>query len=98
MTTRSVEATVRGVVQGVGFRWFAARAASAARVSGWVQNQPDGSVLVVAEGDVAAIESLLEALREGPPGAWVSDVDVTEMPERGIRGGFEIRAGAHRGD
>ncbi len=98
MAVRSVEAIVRGMVQGVGFRWFAARAANDAGVSGWVLNEPDGSVLVVAEGEAPAVDTLLDALRDGPPGSWVSDVDVTEMPARGLRGRFEIRAGSHRGD
>jgi acylphosphatase len=96
--TRAVEATVRGVVQGVGFRWFASREANRAGVAGWVANQADGSVFVVAEGEAAAVEAFLAALREGPPGASVSSVEVSERMATGASGGFGIRSGAHRGD
>lgn len=96
--TRAVEATVRGVVQGVGFRWFVSREANRAGVTGWVANQADGSVLVAAEGETAAVETLLAALREGPPGASVASVDVIERVATGVSEGFGIRSGAHRGD
>jgi len=96
--TRAVEATVRGVVQGVGFRWFVSREANRAGIVGWVANQADGSVLVVAEGEAAAVQALLAALREGPPGASVASVEVVERVATGVSGGFGIRSGAHRGD
>lgn len=98
MAARAIEATVRGVVQGVGFRWFVAREAQVAGVTGWVANQPDGSVAVVAEGDPDDIALLLERLREGPPGASVSSVVVRERVPTGAFVGFQIRAGAHPGD
>ena len=98
MGARAVEVTVRGIVQGVGFRWFASREAGRAGVAGWVANQADGSVVVVAEGDPAAIEQFLAALREGPPGASVASVQVDERVATSDAGRFEIRSGAHRGD
>ena len=48
-------ATVRGMVQGVGFRWFVQREAARLGLDGWVANQVDGSVEVVAEGPDAAL-------------------------------------------
>jgi acylphosphatase len=91
-------ASVRGSVQGVGFRWFVEREAAALRLGGWVANQPDGSVEVVAEGPLDTIAQLVLALWEGPAGASVSDVAVRHEPARGNIVGFSIRSGAHRGD
>lgn len=63
-----------GVVQGVGFRWFAMRAARRLDLAGWVRNDADGSVEVLVEGSDGAVERLVEELRRGPEGASVSDV------------------------
>ena len=60
---------------------------------GWVANQSDGSVAVVAEGPAGALEALVAALREGPPGAAVSRVDVRHEPGLGTLASFEIRSG-----
>jgi acylphosphatase len=67
---------VRGRVQGVGFRWFVRERARTLRLAGCVCNRPDGSVEVQAEGDQAAIDSLLNALRDGPPGAQVLGLEM----------------------
>lgn len=93
-----LEATVRGLVQGVGFRWYVVRVAQDLGLDGWVSNAPDGSVLVIAEGRPRVLDLLLEAIQEGPPAAAVSQVQVRRGPPAGIPGGFIIRAGAHRGD
>jgi acylphosphatase len=95
---RRLVATVHGFVQGVGFRWFVQREAVRLGLSGWVANQSDGSVEVVAEGADADVDQLVVALRRGPVGATVSQVDVRFEPARGGLRDFEIRAGAHRGD
>ncbi len=77
---------VSGRVQGVGFRFFAARHARRLGVGGSVRNLPDGRVEIVAEGDRAALEALVAALGDGPPGAAVRDirVDWTDAPGRVI--------------
>jgi acylphosphatase len=95
---RAVEITVRGYVQGVGFRWYASREAANLGITGWVANQPDGSVALVAEGSSAAIDALIAALREGPAGASVASVDVRDRVATGRFGRFEIRSGSHPGD
>lgn len=59
-------AVVSGRVQGVGFRFFARRAAGETGVKGWVRNLPDGSVETLAEGEAEAVTRYLERLREGP--------------------------------
>jgi acylphosphatase len=77
---------VRGRVQGVGFRWYVRESARTLDLAGWVINRPDGSVEVAAEGSDDSIQSLRDALAEGPPGAIVRSVDdlpaTSEMLER----------------
>lgn len=96
--TLRLVATVRGQVQGVGYRWFVERVAGSLHLDGWVANLADGSVEIVAEGSEDAIDELTLALWEGPPGSSVSDVAVHHEPARGNLVGFSIRSGAHRGD
>jgi acylphosphatase len=67
-------AVVSGSVQGVGFRFFAQRAAREARVTGWVRNRPDGTVETVVEGDAGAVTRYLERLRSGPAGGRVTSL------------------------
>lgn len=93
-----LEATVRGTVQGVGFRWFVVRQARSLELVGWVANQPDGSVLVVAEGPGAALDELVRALEKGPAGAAVSRVDADRFAASGTFSSFGIRSGGHAGD
>jgi acylphosphatase len=99
VTGRSrLEAVVRGQVQGVGYRWFVVREASRLRLDGWVANEADGSVRVLAEGPEADLDGLVAALWEGPAASLVTDVAARREPARGGLAGFDIRSGAHRGD
>ena len=93
-----LDATVRGRVQGVGFRYFALREAGRMALDGWVANEQDGSVRVVAEGPRDALEALLARLEEGPPSGWVDAVSTRWEPPRGLGPGFRIESGGHRGD
>ena len=93
-----LEATVRGRVQGVGFRYFVVRESRRLGLAGWVGNEPDGSVRLVAEGSDTAIGELERALEVGPPGAIVDAVSRVRMPATGGFGGFSVRSGAHSGD
>ena len=70
--------TVRGLVQGVGFRAATQRKARALGVVGWVRNLPDGRVEALAGGPPEALEALYAWLHQGPIGAVVEDVAVTE--------------------
>jgi len=81
---RVVHVRIDGRVQGVGFRWFVARAARDLALSGWVRNAADGSVEVLAAGAADSVASLLTALRRGPPHANVQFVDVDDRPSEGI--------------
>ncbi len=75
---RAVRVLVRGRVQGVGFRWFVARAARDLAVTGSVRNAEDGSVEVVAAGAAEQVEKLIAALRRGPSQAAVQSVEIDE--------------------
>jgi acylphosphatase len=70
--------TVRGKVQGVGFRWFVREAARRADLAGWVRNLPDGSVEVRAAGSEQSLGYLLSAVRRGPERARVDEI--TQAP------------------
>jgi len=93
-----LDASVRGRVQGVGFRYFVLREATHLGLDGYVANERDGSVHVVAEGPRAELDELLERLREGPPASIVERVIDRREPARGIRPGFGVESGEHRGD
>jgi acylphosphatase len=93
-----LEAVVRGRVQGVGFRFWVIRRASALGLTGWVANDLDGSVRCVAEGSPDGLDELERLLRAGPTGAIVEDVRVVRMPAVGAFRGFEVRSSGHRGD
>lgn len=67
-------AVISGRVQGVGFRFFAERAAREAGVRGWVRNLSDGSVETVAEGEEDAVTIYFDRLRRGPAGSKVAGV------------------------
>lgn len=93
-----LHAIIRGLVQGVGFRWYVQRVASRLELAGWVANRSDRSVEVVAEGSSEAIDGLIMALQDGPPSSSVGQVEVRRGPAVGGLGAFEIRSGSHPGD
>lgn len=93
-----LEATVRGRVQGVGFRYFVVRRALELDLRGWVANLSDGGVRCVAEGTGEAIDALEAALRAGPPGSFVSTVEAVRGPALGGFERFSVRSGSHTGD
>jgi acylphosphatase len=93
-----LEASVRGRVHGVGFRYYVAMRATHLGLTGFVANDQDGSVHVVAEGPRADLETLLEALNEGPASAIVERVNEDWLPYTGHWGSFGIESSGHRGD
>jgi acylphosphatase len=70
---------VKGRVQRVGFRFFVEDAARRENVLGYVRNEHDGSVEIVAEGDADAMRRFEMAIRRGPSGARVDHVQTTEL-------------------
>lgn len=85
-----LHAVVRGDVQGVGFRYFVQRHADALGLQGWVRNNEDGTVEVVAEGDKPDLERLKRSLEEGPRMARVARVDAEWMKATGGLEGFDL--------
>ncbi|MCA9958714.1 MAG: acylphosphatase [Anaerolineales bacterium] len=74
---KRLEATIYGRVQGVSFRYYTQREAQRLRLTGWVANQSDGSVRVIAEGPELPLHQLLQFLYRGSPMAQVDHVDLT---------------------
>lgn len=81
---------VHGSVQGVFFRDTMRRLAAQHAVSGWAQNNRDGTVEAVLEGDEAAVARLLAFAHEGPRGAQVERVEVFDEEPEGLSG-FAVR-------
>ena len=73
--TQTKQFVVRGRVQGVGFRWFVEREAKTLGISGWVRNNSDGSVQVLATGTRDQLFGLRSRLQQGPRAARVDDVE-----------------------
>ncbi len=82
---------MHGMVQGVGFRYFAYRNATIRGLKGYVRNRPDGSVESVVEGDRGMIDDYIRELKIGPRFARVTRVDVKWEPYQGTFGDFEIK-------
>jgi acylphosphatase len=72
--------TVRGKVQGVGFRWFVREVARRSSLSGWVRNLEDGGVEIVVAGTPEALDHLIAAVKQGPPNARVEAVSQRAVP------------------
>ena len=88
---RRLTAHVRGDVQGVGYRFFAQRQASALGLRGYVRNLPDRSVEVVAEGELGRLQQFVGVLCQGPSAASVEAVDAAWSDATGTFPGFQIR-------
>lgn len=89
-TRVAMRVVVQGRVQGVCFRAATRAEAERRGVTGWVRNQPDGSVEAVFEGSHQHVDAMLAFVRQGPPAASVSDVASSDCPPEGSQD-FEIR-------
>lgn len=88
---KQLTAIVHGYVQGVSFRYYTQRTARRLGVTGWVANQRDGTVKVVAEGDEANLQELLAFLQEGSPAANVQRVEARWGEAEGTFSNFSVR-------
>lgn len=75
---------VRGRVQGVGFRWFVDNEARKLGLAGWVRNNLDGTVELLAMGSDEQLQALLARLQQGPRAARVDEVK--ELPAEPVDG------------
>ncbi len=82
---------VSGVVQGVGYRFFAVRAARGLGIRGFARNLPDGRVEVVAQGSAEALRRFQDQLRTGPRGAAVDGVESSATELDSDVDPFEVR-------
>jgi acylphosphatase len=87
---KEFEAVVYGEVQGVFFRDYTRQTARNLHLTGWVRNEPDGAVRVVAQGEEEKLAALLGYLQEGSPPARVEKVDVKWRELSECFDGFEI--------
>jgi len=95
MTTQSeeiltVNLTISGKVQGVGFRYFVLRQAQELGITGWVSNKPNGDVEALAQGEKADLEQFVAKVKEGPSFSSVEDVSLNWVNEAEQYFGFEI--------
>jgi len=90
MKKESVTLRVRGIVQGVGFRYFTVREAKKLGVSGFVRNEPDGSVYAYAEGGKLELEDFIDVIRKGPRFGSVMEVGVEWGEYSGAYKDFDI--------
>lgn len=70
---------VRGVVQGVGFRYFVQRTGKKLGLTGDVRNLPEGAVQIIAEGAAHKLEEFAEEVRRGPSMARVERFEMHEI-------------------
>lgn len=89
----SIEArvVVTGRVQGVFFRASTREAAIRHGVRGYVRNLPGRKVEAVLQGDRSAVENVIAFMREGPPGALVTEIHVEWRTPADLPEGFHVR-------
>lgn len=87
------KAWISGIVQGVGYRYFAYREASAFEIGGYVKNLADGRVEVYAEGPRDQLEKFLEKLRVGPRFGHVEKVEIEWLDDQSKYKRFIIESG-----
>lgn len=90
-TMNEIHCIISGRVQNVGFRDYVQRAAGTCLVSGWVRNQGDGTVELVAQGTPDALKEFVEHLHEGSIAARVESVSVEWRTARETYDDFSIR-------
>ncbi len=82
---------VKGIVQGVNFRYYTQRQAMRIGITGWVRNLPDGSVAGVFEGEEQDVEAMVQWCRQGPPSAEVAELIAQPEEYRGEFSSFSIK-------
>ncbi|MFW6303870.1 MAG: acylphosphatase, partial [Candidatus Sumerlaeota bacterium] len=91
LSMKRKHAKVHGQVQGVGFRYFTERTASSMGLTGWVRNEPDGTVAIEAQGDEDALTNFFEKVRKGPTFSDVTDLETDQIDPENGESGFRIK-------
>jgi len=86
-----VHLTLKGRVQGVGYRAWCAYEAEGRGLLGWVRNRANGAVEAVLAGDAEVVEAMVAACRQGPPGARVDDLIRHEASDAALAAGGRTR-------
>jgi acylphosphatase len=89
-TIKHYNITIRGRVQGVGYRYFALKTAHSTGIKGYVKNNQDGTVFIEAEGEEIKLNQFVAQCKTGPGWAFVDKVEVNEFPVRGYED-FKIK-------
>ncbi|HWS43766.1 MAG TPA: acylphosphatase [Pseudoflavonifractor sp.] len=91
MVRRQIRVT--GLVQGVGFRWFAQQNAARLGLTGWVENQEDGSVIMEIQGEEHGVEHFTGAVAQGPRYARVESIETLHREPNPDERAFGVRDG-----
>ena len=91
MAKTRVKLIVKGIVQGVNFRYYTRREALKNSVNGWVRNLADRSVAAVFEGEEEDVETMVQWCRHGPPGAHVTELIAQPEEYRGEFQSFSVK-------
>ena len=91
MAKTRAKVLIKGVVQGVNFRYYTRREAIRHNVAGWVSNLPDGSVAAIFEGEEEEVEAMVQWCRQGSPSAQVAELIVQPEDYRAEFQSFSIR-------
>ena len=86
-----LHARVIGRVQGVGFRYYVMGAAAELGLVGWVRNRRDGSVEVLAEGELETLKKFVQSLQRGSRSSAVKEVKIELQEATGEYGSFNPR-------
>jgi acylphosphatase len=83
--------SIRGRVQGVGFRYALQEEARRRGIAGWVRNRTDGSVEALLQGAPEGVAEVIAWARRGPPASRVDEVKVDPAEAEALHGGFDLR-------
>jgi acylphosphatase len=88
---KTVKMAAIGRVQGVGFRWSTIQIAEELNISGWVKNEPDGSVTIVASGTTESLDRFIAKIKNSPtPFAKVKSLHINYISKR-VNKGFNVK-------
>ena len=91
MMTKSIKIKITGSVQGVGYRNFIKKVADRFEVKGYVKNEADGSVVIIASGEEKIINKIIDFCNNGPRFARIDDIEINDIVLDEEFNNFEIR-------